>query len=161
FHQGVDGIGGYNTAPEDGRVIGYSYAGGWGNRIVFAGVSGTIHYLAHNAPGGLLVPVGSYHKEGTALGIKGMTGTATGVHVHWEPRPSGGAPINPEVWLSSQTSPAGGDAAIIEEGEIDMSEPRYVHKKEKGVEYMVIGEDVPGGWYASTNIKDGEAYGIL
>jgi hypothetical protein len=108
FHQGIDGVGGYNTAPEGGTIVQYSYAGGWGNRIVFQGDSGTVHYLTHNAPGGLLGQVGKWYPEHTRLGIKGMTGTATGVHVHWETRPRNGAPIDPEHWLRSQGGNAGG-----------------------------------------------------
>ena len=120
FHQGIDGVGGYNTAPEAGVLISYRYTGGWGNLIRFRGDSGTVHYLAHNATRGLLVPVGSRQSEGAALGIKGMTGTATGVHVHWETRPGGGKPIDPEVWLRSQGGTASSGTTPIEEEEDDM-----------------------------------------
>ena len=104
WHEGIDGIGGYNTAPESGTVIGYGYVGGWGNRITFRGDSGTVHYLAHNAPNGLLVSVGVHVREGATLGVKGMTGVATGVHVHWETRPGGGSTIDPERWLREQNT---------------------------------------------------------
>ena len=117
FHQGVDGVGGYNTAPEAGVLISYRYTGGWGNLIRFRGDSGTVHYLAHNATRGLLVPVGSRQSEGAPLGIKGMTGTATGVHVHWETRPGGGKPIDPEVWLRNQGGTASSGTTPIEEEE--------------------------------------------
>lgn len=115
FHAGLDGIGDYyNRAPEAGVVVWYGYNGGWGNLIKFRGDSGTVHYLAHNAPGGLVAPVGSRQAEGAALGVKGMTGTATGVHVHWETRPGGGSPIDPEAWLRSQGGTAGGGATPID-----------------------------------------------
>lgn len=174
LHAGVDGVGGYNTAPEGGGLIGYGYAGGWGNRIVFQGDSGVVHYLAHNAPGGLLVPVGHWYPEGTPLGIKGMTGTATGVHVHWETRPGGGATIDPQDWL---TSAAGGDITPIEEDDMYSDTDRgrdntvaalveQIDKTTQDIQKRVMAiakGDImfPGADYPAFNAIAGETHEIL
>ena len=52
-----------------------------------------------------------------------MTGTATGVHVHWETRPGGGATINPETWLAGHqgTTTAGSGGTPIVEKDEDMT----------------------------------------
>ena len=52
--------------------------------------------------------------EGVALATMGMTGTATGVHVHWETRrPHNNIAFNPEVWLAEQGGTAGGGSSPI------------------------------------------------
>lgn len=113
YHRGWDGHGGTIIAPESGVVQSFGYNGGWGNLIVFRGDSGTIHRLAHVAPGGLRAAVGTRVGEGGLLGIMGMTGTATGIHVHWE-TVVGGVQIDPQIWLNQHgASPAGGGSTPI------------------------------------------------
>lgn len=53
--------------------------------------------------------------EGQPVGVMGMTGTATGVHVHWEVR-VGGIRQNPAAWLANAVaSPAGGNQFFTRE----------------------------------------------
>jgi hypothetical protein len=99
FHAGLDGIGLGNLAPESGRVLSFGWVGTYGNLLRFLGDSGAIHYMAHNKS--LIVPVGARADEGDQLAVQGMTGLATGVHVHWEVHPGGGRTIDPLAWLGS------------------------------------------------------------
>lgn len=120
-HLGEDGVGGPNVAPERVRVLSYGYAGGWGNLITCIGLdTGYTHLLAHNAANGLLVAVGGTYAEGTPLGVQGMTGTATGVHVHWETLDGNGNHIDPSTWLAAYGNSGGGGGGAAGTGEIRM-----------------------------------------
>lgn len=92
-------------APISGTVT-YGTAGGYGNRLVLR--SGNVEiWLCHLASA--IVKSGRV-TEGQHIATMGMTGTATGVHLHWEVR-VGGVLQNPAVWLSSQTKPASSGGA--------------------------------------------------
>jgi hypothetical protein len=105
FHYGVDGIGGPNLMPEDGVLISHGWAGGWGIMSTVQGASGYLHRLAHSATITPLIPVGSWAPEGAPVAVQGMTGTADGVHCHWEVLDSRGTRIDPLAWFGAQ--PAG------------------------------------------------------
>ena len=52
----------------------------------------------HLKPGGILVEKGQEVKKGEKIGLVGMTGTATGYHLHFEVRKDG-KPVDPEPYL--------------------------------------------------------------
>lgn len=104
-HDGEDigwGNGGGTTlrAPISGKVVSYGWAGGYGNRMIIR--SGTTDiWLCHMASAS--VRVGQNVSEGQTVGVMGATGTATGVHVHWEVWING-ARQDPAKWLKGNGS---------------------------------------------------------
>ena len=88
FHDGVD-----IKAPEGSEVfaahpgvVAYSSNGlsGYGNLIVILGENGMMSVYAHNRK--LLVSVGDEVKRGEKIALVGMTGRASGPHLHVEVR---------------------------------------------------------------------------
>lgn len=111
FHRGLDIIGDGNWAPEHGILADYGYAGGYGWLATILGGSGYWHRLGHCRDSSPLVPVGRPVGEGVRVAIPGATGTATGVHVHWEvcmPGPTPGEQVNPRDWLAAMAAVDGG-----------------------------------------------------
>lgn len=85
FHQGVDlasrkGTDIYATA--DGRVVSTGYDGGYGISVLVDHGYGYKTRYAHLTKS--LVTKGQQLKRGELLGLMGSTGTATGVHLHYE-----------------------------------------------------------------------------
>ena len=110
LHDGTDIAGcGYGSnifAAQAGTVVisekkyGY-YAGGYGDNgeyIVIDHHNGFYSLYAHMCPGCRSVQVGDYVEKGQPIGGMGMTGAATGVHLHfaiWYGYPyRGGEPLN-------------------------------------------------------------------
>ena len=110
LHDGTDIAGcGYNSnifAAQAGTVevsekkYGY-YAGGYGDNgeyIVINHHNGYYSLYAHLCPGCRVVQAGDYVEKGQVIGGMGMTGAATGVHLHfaiWNGFPyRGGSPLN-------------------------------------------------------------------
>jgi murein DD-endopeptidase MepM/ murein hydrolase activator NlpD len=91
-HQGVDYAAPQGTpvrAAGDGRIRFRGVNGGYGNVIVLAHVGGieTLYgHLSRFAPG---LSLGSQVHQGTLIGYVGMTGLATGPHLHYEYRVNG------------------------------------------------------------------------
>lgn len=123
FHGGLDigwSAGRTLVAPADGVIIAYGWQGGWGKRLDFRSDDGVVHYLAHTAD--LWVPVNSRVAEGSPIAEMGATGDVTGVHLHWETRPGGGATIDPEEWLrGAAPASAGSSSATTLSEEDDMA----------------------------------------
>lgn len=111
LHRGMDiagcGEGSYIFAAQSGVVVmskadrSGGYAGGYGmnGEIVFIDHgNGLYTEYAHMCPGCRYVETGDVVEKGQPIGGMGMTGAATGVHLHfglWEGYPFRGTPLNP------------------------------------------------------------------
>lgn len=99
LHLGVDIVGFVDKevrACADGRVLGSGVLPGWaggGNQVYLDHEDGYFTRSLHFAR--LLVPVGREVARGDVIGIMGMTGTATGPHLHLEVRNKYGAAVDP------------------------------------------------------------------
>lgn len=69
----------------------------WGNYVSVYGTDGKIVYYCHLAQ--RAVEAGAHVEVGQVLGIEGMTGKATGVHLHFEVRTAAGAQIDPCAYI--------------------------------------------------------------
>lgn len=100
FHRGIDLVGfAINKSPVNGVVIFAAYNGGAGNHIrIREDGTGDTFDIMHNAR--FLVSLGQRVTAGQDVGVQGMTGTATGVHCHFETHPGGGAAINPRDYMA-------------------------------------------------------------
>ena len=104
-HRGIDYAAPVGTpirAAGDGRVAFRGVQGGYGNVVMLAhsgGVETVYGHMSHFAPG---MFVGKRLKQGDLIGYVGMTGLATGPHLHYEYR-VGGVHRNP---ASIKTLPA-------------------------------------------------------
>lgn len=100
FHTGEDigkAAGTRLVSPITATVAGYGPAGGFGNRMILKNGATEI-WLCHLA--NAVAPVGARVQAGQHVATMGRTGTATGVHVHWEVR-SNGVRLDPAAWLAS------------------------------------------------------------
>jgi len=104
-HRGIDYAAPVGTpirAAGDGRVKFRGVEGGYGNVVMLAhanGVETVYGHMSHFAPG---LSVGKHVKQGELIGYVGMSGLATGPHLHYEYR-VGGVHRNP---ASIKTLPA-------------------------------------------------------
>ena len=104
-HQGIDYAAPTGTpirAAGDGRVAFRGVQGGYGNVVMLAhagGVETVYGHMSRFAPG---LATGKRVKQGELIGFVGMTGLATGPHLHYEYR-VGGVHRNP---ASIKTLPA-------------------------------------------------------
>ncbi|HXW51713.1 MAG TPA: peptidoglycan DD-metalloendopeptidase family protein [Candidatus Acidoferrales bacterium] len=95
LHSGIDIGADYGTpiqAAADGTVIFASWYGGYGNAIIIDHGSGLSTLYAHCSA--MYVTVNQLVQRGQVIGAVGMTGYATGPHLHFEIRVNG-VPINP------------------------------------------------------------------
>jgi murein DD-endopeptidase MepM/ murein hydrolase activator NlpD len=95
FHAGVDigaGWGAPIVAAGDGRVIGASWAGGYGRQVRIAHGDGLVSTYSHMSS--YAVAPGTVVRRGQTIGYVGSSGFSTGPHLHFEIR-RGGAAINP------------------------------------------------------------------
>jgi murein DD-endopeptidase MepM/ murein hydrolase activator NlpD len=99
MHQGNDyampvgtklGIGG------PGKVLGAGYWGGYGNAMDIGGPGGMVYRFAHLSK--FLAPVGANLPPGMPFALSGNTGMSTGPHLHFEARPGGLGPVNPDAY---------------------------------------------------------------
>ena len=103
LHTGVDLGCAKNTpiyAAASGTVVYKGYNGGYGNLVVIQHSGGYYTFYAHmNSYGN--ISKGSTVSRGQVIGYVGMTGTATGYHLHFEVRTGGmwGATHNPLPYL--------------------------------------------------------------
>lgn len=103
LHDAIDIAGcGYGSnifAAKDGIVVQSSYKYDNGEFITIDHGNGYYSLYAHMVSGSRRVKVGDYVVKGQVIGSMGMTGVATGVHVHfaiWRGYPyRGGTPLNP------------------------------------------------------------------
>ena len=87
FHAGVDYPAPMGTtvwAAGDGVVTFTGPADGFGTLVVVQHSSGVTTFYGHLSK--ILVPVGKRVSRGTPVGLVGMTGDATGPHLHFEVR---------------------------------------------------------------------------
>ena len=87
FHAGVDypaPLGTPVSAAGDGVISFTGQADGFGTLVVVQHSSGVTTFYGHLSK--ILVPVGKRVSRGTPLGLVGMTGDATGPHLHFEVR---------------------------------------------------------------------------
>lgn len=113
FHRGIDLTGFFvNKSPVDGVVTFAGSNGSAGIMVTIRAGNGDVFMLMHNAR--LLVSAGQRVIAGQGVGIMGMTGVASGVHVHFEIRPGGGPAVNPRDYMAAHIIPAGTSTPITE-----------------------------------------------
>jgi murein DD-endopeptidase MepM/ murein hydrolase activator NlpD len=91
-HQGIDYAAPQGTpvrAAGDGRVRFRGINGGYGNVIVLVHSGGIETLYGHLSRFAAGVGIGSHVHQGTLIGYVGMTGLATGPHLHYEYRVNG------------------------------------------------------------------------
>ncbi|MHB1981626.1 MAG: M23 family metallopeptidase, partial [Sulfobacillus sp.] len=99
LHTGIDiGVPMYTPihAAAAGRVIIAGWINGYGNTVVLDNGGGVSTLYAHQSH--IEVQVGETVAQGQVIGLVGMTGWATGPHVHFEIRIDG-KPVNPVLYL--------------------------------------------------------------
>lgn len=86
-HNGIDlanAEGGWIFAAGEGRVVYADYRGGYGNTIEIDHGRGVHTLYGHMTEFDPNLHPGSHVDAGVAIGRMGMTGNATGVHLHYE-----------------------------------------------------------------------------
>lgn len=85
LHGGIDfGGSGPIVAAQSGTVEIAGYDSGWGNYVKINHGNGVETLYAHMVSGSLAVAPGQKVSQGQHLGTMGMTGSATGIHLHFE-----------------------------------------------------------------------------
>ena len=108
-HRGID-LAGWNdiVSPVAGKVTTRAYqAGGAGNYVNITADNGDVFKFFHLAAPSPL-KVGQRVKPGDPIGVMGATGSATGVHLHFEIW-SGGKPINPRDYYTQHPTGLGAE----------------------------------------------------
>lgn len=133
YHRGADMVG-FSTicAVEAGTVIVAGTRAGWtgGGQMVWIQHQGWVSRSLHMIKGSILVRTGQAVSEGQALGRMGMTGTATGVHLHFEAVVNN-VQIDPVPFLTNRVaSTAGGGGSTPfpggnDLGTLDNTEANY------------------------------------
>lgn len=106
FHRGIDLAGHYGDpvlASDGGVVIFAGVYSGYGLLIEIQHDNGDVTYYAHNSKN--LVSEGDIVYQGDVIAEQGATGVATGVHVHFELHPEGGAAVDPIPYLPEEGTP--------------------------------------------------------
>jgi len=99
MHKGIDIARPSNRtikAADNGVVVSAGWGGGYGNKIVIDHQNGYRTLYGHMSS--LKVHVGQKVSKGSAIGIMGATGDATGVHLHFEVYKNGSL-VNPLSYL--------------------------------------------------------------
>jgi murein DD-endopeptidase MepM/ murein hydrolase activator NlpD len=86
------------VAAGSGTVISAGYRSGYGNTVMIDHGNGVVTLYAHQPSGGIKVSTGQHVTKGQRIGTVGMTGYATGPHLHFEVRVNG-TPVNPTKYL--------------------------------------------------------------
>lgn len=95
-HQAIAGAA--IVAAGSGKVISAAYRSGYGNTVMIDHGNGVVTLYAHQPSGGIRVSVGQHVKKGQRIGTVGMSGYATGPHLHFEVRVNG-SPVDPMRYL--------------------------------------------------------------
>jgi murein DD-endopeptidase MepM/ murein hydrolase activator NlpD len=85
-------------AAESGVVIVNQWMGGYGNCIIIDHGGGLWTLYGHLLDGSSVVEKGETVKRGQKIASVGMTGTATGYHLHFEVRKNE-KPVNPLPYI--------------------------------------------------------------
>ncbi|HEY0373588.1 MAG TPA: peptidoglycan DD-metalloendopeptidase family protein [Amnibacterium sp.] len=104
FHHGTDigaGCGSSIYAAHAGTVVYAGWLGTYGNFIEIDNGGSVSTGYAHVRPGGTFVHVGQQVSAGQNIASVGMTGAATGCHLHFEVRINE-VPINAEPFMSAR-----------------------------------------------------------
>lgn len=91
-HRGIDFAAPSGTpikAAGSGRVVSRGRNGGYGNVVVLAHSGGVTTLYGHMSRFANGLAVGDHVKQGEVIGYVGMTGLASGPHVHYEYRVNG------------------------------------------------------------------------
>ena len=81
-------------AAGSGKVVACGWYGGYGNRVVIAHSGGYKTLYGHLSRIDKSIKVGAVVDQRQIIGAVGMTGTATGPHLHFEVRVNG-TPTDP------------------------------------------------------------------
>jgi murein DD-endopeptidase MepM/ murein hydrolase activator NlpD len=111
FHSGIDLAADEEQpvyAAEAGTVVYAGWNGGYGREVELQHDANTFTRYGHLDV--LAVPSGALVKKGQLIGLAGMTGMATGPHLHFEVRRDS-VPLDPEVVLKPW-KPAAGRAMV-------------------------------------------------
>ncbi len=85
LHAGLDIAGkGDILAAQSGTVVAATSHSGWGNYVKIDHGNGIETLYAHMANGSIPVSVGDTVSQGQTIGKMGQTGSATGIHLHFE-----------------------------------------------------------------------------
>jgi murein DD-endopeptidase MepM/ murein hydrolase activator NlpD len=79
-----------------GTVLRSGYWGGYGLAMDIGGPGGMVYRFAHLSR--FLAPPGAMLPPGAPFALSGNTGRSTGPHLHFEARPGGGGPVNPDPY---------------------------------------------------------------
>jgi murein DD-endopeptidase MepM/ murein hydrolase activator NlpD len=114
FHAGVDigaGWGSPIVAAADGQVVGAGWGGGYGREVQIAHGGGMSTLYGHMSQ--IVASPGSFVRAGQLIGYVGMSGLATGPHLHFEVRKDGVA-VNPLAvrFQSAQAANSGVSEAV-------------------------------------------------
>ncbi|HZF14444.1 MAG TPA: peptidoglycan DD-metalloendopeptidase family protein [Steroidobacteraceae bacterium] len=110
-HKGVDYAAPTGTpvrAAGDGRVVTRGMKGGYGRVVVLEHGNGISTLYGHLSRFAANVNVGRRVTQGEVIGYVGMSGLATGPHLHYEYRVNG-AHVNPQRVKFADASPVGAD----------------------------------------------------
>ena len=103
MHNGIDvanSVGTPIVAVMDGTVINAGPAQGFGNWVVIKHDGGEVSVYGHMR--NYSVSVGQRVSAGEQIAQIGNEGRSTGPHLHFEIRPDGVTPVDPQVWLNKQ-----------------------------------------------------------
>jgi murein DD-endopeptidase MepM/ murein hydrolase activator NlpD len=92
------------SAIADGTVVMARRNGGYGNFVQVRHAGGLVSCYGHLSRYGAGVRVGRSVRQGQTVGYVGMTGLATGPHLHFEVR-QGGKPVNPLKVIPPRAEP--------------------------------------------------------
>lgn len=143
MHNGIDLVasnGGYGSAdyiatPCDGTVesVGYNASCGYYVNIRSGNLVMAYYHLKENA----YVKKGATVKAGDKIGYMGMTGTATGVHLHWGIKQNGSW-IDPKPYLEKYYSGTSGSNETTKGGNTVNIEMNVLAKGSKGEQVKTL-----------------------
>lgn len=110
---------GINRSVTDGTVTHVGVVAGWadgGYGVWVKNTDGSLAKYFHGVTGSAYVKVGQKVKAGDALSKTGETGKASGVHLHLEISPGGGAggQVDPVEYLKKRVAQATGGGGAVE-----------------------------------------------
>lgn len=103
MHEGIDvanPIGTPIVSVMDGTVISAGPAQGFGNWVRVQHDDGSISVYGHMQASSILVQVGQRVSAGEQIAAIGNEGQSTGPHLHFEIRPDGVNPTDPQAWFA-------------------------------------------------------------